>query len=183
MKARQSKFVKGLIAACILSPLVLFGAIVVYADYVGPQHRSTTTYTSQRKKCYYEASLSGYTCYMTRYTAPSSACMTDVAGFFNDSSGACGPNWPIHSYPEKTCKTEGTCTITLTETIMSCTMDQTGCREVAHTTGLPPAAISGTLNCTTPGSRLVPGRGQPRPDRQRTGQWLCHPVDRGHAQQ
>jgi len=59
MKARQSKFVKGLIAACILLPLVLFGAIAVYADYVGPQHRSKTTYTSQRKKCYLRGQFIG----------------------------------------------------------------------------------------------------------------------------
>ncbi len=117
-------------------------------DYLGPD-RVRTTYSMQRKECYYTADgtygLTPYGCHVSLYTDPSSSCPSSAAGYFNP--GPCG--WPVYV----TCASMGGCSYGgPSASIIGCSAGETGCRSEAQVTTYPEANVSANILCSTPGS-------------------------------
>ena len=136
------------LAAGILSLVVV---IPVLADWTGPLNRTTTTYVNQRRKCSYHAtyhlSSTDYGgCDLTLYTDPSSSCDSadTVRGYFTAS--ACSWTYSCNDMGSACSSNQAG------DSIVGCNAGDTGCRSVAHTTTLPPATVSGSLQCAAPGN-------------------------------
>jgi hypothetical protein len=115
------------------------------SDYLGP-NRSTTTYSYERKQCYYTANgtYGGnlYGCHLNLYTTPDGGCPSP-SGLF--TSSACG--WPAGvDCGSMSCSIGGP-----SESIVGCSSGDQGCRSVGHTTVLPEATVSGDISCSNPG--------------------------------
>jgi len=133
--------------------LMLFVGVVgaAIADYTGPD-RTVTTYTTiwERRRCVTlaecdPAGTAYYSCTITLYTTPSGGCSAAADSYFTAS--ACSWPYSLSACPGPTDKT------VTSSSVVGCTEGQAGCsdREVPHTTNLPPATVSGSVDCATTG--------------------------------
>jgi hypothetical protein len=124
--------------------LLVSNIVPALADYIGP-NRTTTTTVWRRRRCSYLATVPGYSCTLTLYYPPSQSCpsTSSAKGFFTWS--ACG--WPSN------CTAYGdTCVVTKTyDGIVGCSPGEEDCTQQTTTTNLPPATVSGSFSCSTPG--------------------------------
>ncbi len=140
-----------LLSSLLILAASLIAVTVVLADYLGPD-RATTTVVWRRLSCEYlaEHDESGpggyYACTLTLYRTPSSGCPStgSVDGYF--TSAACG--WP------KGCSGPGSwsCDISGSSSTEGCSEGESGCEGSTQTVNQPPATISGSISCGTPGS-------------------------------
>lgn len=132
------------LSALGLALLLISNIVPALADYLGP-NRTTTTTVWRRRRCRYLATIPGYSCQLTLYYPPSQSCPAPsaVKGFFT---------WSACNWPNNCSAYGGNCVVTKqADGIVSCSSGQTGCTQVTTTTNLPPATVSGSFNCATPG--------------------------------
>ena len=140
---------RSLIITLFILAISLVAVTVVLADYLGP-NRTTTTVVWRRLRCSYLAEHDDpgpggyYACTLNMYRTPSSGCPStgSVAGYFSDS--ACG--WP------NSCSGSWPCSISGSSSTEGCSDGESGCEGSTQTVNQPPATISGSISCGTPGS-------------------------------
>jgi len=145
MKGQRIK--KLLIAAYVISPLVIFGAVVVLAAYTGPNRN---TISGQTDRCQYHASYdlgSGNFggCDLTLWANPDNGCDSagSVHGYFNPVSCV---GWP------SSCDALGCSVSGPNVTTLGCTPSSSNpnCKQI--TVSQPPATVSGSTSCASPGA-------------------------------
>lgn len=137
----------------VLGVLLAFGTLTLVvsalADYTGP-NRDISTSVWQRLVCDYQAEYDEpgpggfYSCTLTLYEPPDGRCPGNVGSYFNSTACVGWPSW-------LSCDDED-CDISRSSSIDTCREGQRGCREVEHVVSQPPATITGSITCGTPGT-------------------------------
>lgn len=143
------------LASMLVFGAALAAALPALADYLGP-NRTVTTWEWRRLRCHYQAVYDPpgppspgqppwYGCTLELYYTPDSSCpsTSSVVGYF--TTQACGWTQPY-------CQQIPGCDIDLSDSVVSCSSGEEGCRAVEQTVTYPEATVSGSVACAVAGS-------------------------------